>query len=131
MKVSEQQVLANLIQTHQQVVNNARSGYNSTNNEIKNFFINMSLEAQENIDKCKNKLKINYGIDYDADSAKYKVIKDGSTVEVTVDHMDGMKGSTALIKGYNSPAMISDITMKDGMKMYSHKWLTNDEVKLK
>ena len=45
--------------------------------------------------------------------------------------MDGMKGSTAIIKSYSLPANISDITMKDGMKMNNHKWLTNDEVKLK
>lgn len=45
--------------------------------------------------------------------------------------MDGMKGGTATIKSYSLPANISDITMKDGMKMNNHKWLTNDEVKLK
>lgn len=40
-----------------------------------------------------------------------------------------MKGSTATIKSYSLPANLSDITMKDGMKMNNHKWLTNDEVK--
>jgi hypothetical protein len=45
--------------------------------------------------------------------------------------MDGMKGGTATVKSYSMPAMLSDITMKDGMKMNNHKWLINNEVKLK
>lgn len=67
----------------------------------------------------------------DASDAPKKVIKEGSSVEVLVNHMDGMKGGTATVKSYSIPAMLSDITMKDGMKMQNHKWLTNDEVKLK
>lgn len=90
-----------------------------------------SLPAQEKITDAKKKLKDTFSIDYDADTAKTKVIKEGSSVEVLVNHMDGMKGGTATIKSYSLPANISDITMKDGMKMNNHKWLTNDEVKLK
>ena len=76
-------------------------------------------------------MKDNFSIDYDKDEAKSKVIKEGSNVEVLVNHMDGMKGGTATVKSYSLPAMLSDVVMKDGMKMPNHKWLTNDEVKLK
>ena len=76
-------------------------------------------------------MKDTFSIDYDGADAKKKVIKEGSEVEVLVNHMDGMKGGTATVKSYSMPAMLSDITMKDGMKMNNHKWLINDEVKLK
>jgi hypothetical protein len=76
-------------------------------------------------------LKSKFSIDYNSTDAKAKVIKEGSEVEVLVNHMDGMKGSKAIVKSYSIPAMLSDITMKDGMKMLNHKWVTNDEVKLK
>ena len=98
------------------------------------YYAHMSkvvLWEQGKITEIKKKLKDTFSIDYDADTAKTKVIKEGSSVEVLVNHMDGMKGSTATIKSYSLPANISDITMKDGMKMNNHKWLTNDEVKLK
>ena len=128
-KETSKQKLANLIQSYQQVVKCAQSLYDDT--DFKDWAVNLSLKAQDDIKEVKKKLKDKFSIDYDTDTAKSKVIKEGSLVEVLVDHMDGMKGSTAIIKSYSLPANISDITMKDGMKMNNHKWLTNDEVKLK
>ena len=128
-KETSKQKLANLIQSYQQVVKCAQSLYDDT--DFKVWAVSLSLKAQDDIKEVKKKLKDKFSIDYDTDTAKSKVIKEGSSVEVLVDHMDGMKGSTAIIKSYSLPANISDITMKDGMKMNNHKWLTNDEVKLK
>lgn len=128
-KDTSKQRLANLIQSYEQVVKSAQSLYDD--DELKNWAIDRSLEAQGKITEIKKKMKDTFSIDYDTDTAKTKVIKEGSSVEVLVNHMDGMKGSTAIIKSYSLPANISDITMKDGMKMNGHKWLTNDEVKLK
>ena len=129
-KETSKQKLANLIQCYEQVVKASQSLYDDEG-EIKGWAVNKSLEAQERIKETKKKLKDNFSIDYDSEDAKKKVIKEGSTVEVLVDHMDGMKGSTAIIKSYSLPANLSDITMKDGMKMNGHKWMTNNEVKLK
>ena len=126
---TSKQKLANLIQSLNQSVKVERSLYDDA--DFKEWAINHSLELQEKIKDVKKKLKDTFGIDYDADDAKKKIIKEGSEVEVLVNHMDGMKGSTAIIKSYSLPANISDITMKNGMKMNNHKWLTNDEVKLK
>ena len=128
-KETSKQKLANLIQSLNQSVKVAQSLYDDA--DLKEWAINHSLELQEKIKDVKKKLKDTFSIDYDATDAKKKVIKEGSEVEVLVNHMDGMKGSTATIKSYSLPANISDITMKDGMKMNNHKWLTNDEVKLK
>ena len=128
-KESSKQRLANLIQAYEQVVTAARSLYDD--DSLKSWAINNSNDAQTKIKEVKQKLKDTFSIDYDATDAKKKVIKEGSEVEVLVNHMDGMKGSTATIKSYSLPANISDITMKDGMKMNNHKWLTNDELKLK
>lgn len=89
-----------------------------------------ALDTKVKVSDIKKKLRAEAGLDYDSEEAKTKIIKQGSTVEVLVGHMDGMKGSTATIKSYSLPAMMSNITMKDGMKMNNHKWLTNDEVKL-
>lgn len=129
VKESSKQVLANLIQSYEQVVAACRSGYGDA--ALKEWLINHSNEAQEKIRQVKQKLKDDFKIDYDSDDAKKKIIREGSEVEVLANHMEGMKGSTAVVKKYSLPAMQSDITMKDGMKMNSHKWLTNDEVKLK
>ena len=128
-KESSKQRLANLIQAYEQVVAAARSLYDDT--DLKDWAMNYSIDAQNKVTEVKQKLKDTFSIDYDSTDAKKKVIKEGSEVEVLVNHMDGMKGSTATIKSYSLPAMLSDITMKDGMKMNNHKWLTNDEVKLK
>ena len=128
-KESSKQRLANLIQAYEQVVTAARSLYDD--DSLESWAINNSNDAQTKIKEVKQKLKDTFSIDYDATDAKKKVIKEGSEVEVLVNHMDGMKGSTATIKSYSLPANISDITMKDGMKMNNHKWLTNDELKLK
>ena len=128
-KETSKQKLANLVQSYQQVVKCAQSLYDDT--DLKDWAIYLSLKAQDDIEEVKKKLKDKFSIDYDTDTAKSKVIKEGSTVEVLVDHMDGMKGSTAIVKSYSLPANLSDITMKDGMKMNNHKWMTNDEVKLK
>jgi hypothetical protein len=129
-KETSKQKLANLIQAYENVVTVARSIYDDE--ELEDWVINThSLPAQTKIDDVKKKLKDTFSIDYDASDAKIKIIKQGSSVEVLADHMDGMKGSTAIIKSYSLPANISDITMKNGMKMNNHKWLTNNEVKLK
>lgn len=128
-KESSKQRLANLIQAYEQVVATARSLYDD--DSLKSWSIDYSNDAQNKIKEVKKKLKDTFSIDYDDADAKKKVIKEGSEVEVLVNHMDGMKGGTATIKSYSLPANISDITMKDGMKMKGHKWLTNDEVKLK
>lgn len=128
-KESSKQRLANLIQAYEQVVSAARSLYDD--DSLKSWAIDYSNDAKNKIKEVKTKLKDTFSIDYDGADAKNKVIKEGSEVEVLVNHMDGMKGGTATIKSYSLPANISDITMKDGMKMKDHKWLTNDEVKLK
>lgn len=122
------QVLANLIQANEVIASISRSGY--SDEDLKQFFITQSLEAQGRTKILKQKLKDTFYIDYDADSAKEDVIKEGSKVELLANHMDGMKGGTAIIKSYSLPAMLSDITMNDGMTMKNHKWLTNDEAKL-
>ena len=129
VKDTSKQVLANLIQANEIIVSIARKGY--SDNDLKDFLTSQSLIAQTGITNIKKKLKDAFDIDYDSESAKTKVIKVDSKVEVLADHMDGMKGSIATIKSYSLPANLSDITMKDGMKMNNHKWLTNDEVKLK
>jgi hypothetical protein len=128
-KESSKQQLANLIQTYEQVVIAARKLYDDA--DLKDWAMNYSIDAQNKITEVKQKLKDTFSIDYDATDAKKKVIKEGSEVEVLVNHMDGMKGGTATVKSYSMPAMLSDITMKDGMKMNNHKWLINNEVKLK
>jgi len=128
-KETSKQGLANLIQCYEQTAKAAQYLYND--DDLKQWAINHSLLCQAKIKDVKKKLKDTFSIDYDATDAKKKVIKEGSEVEVLVNHMDGMKGSTATIKSYSLPANLSDITMKDGMKMNNHKWLTNDEVKLK
>jgi hypothetical protein len=128
-KESSKQKLANLIQCYEQTVKSAQSLYDD--DELKQWATDHSLLCQDKIKEVKKKLKDTFSIDYDATDASSKVIKEGSIVEVLADHMDDMKGSTATIKSYSLPANITDITMKDGMKMPNHKWLTNDEVKLK
>lgn len=128
-KDTSKQVLANLIQANESVVIIARTGYGDK--DLEDWMIAQSLEAQSRITQIKKKLKDTFSIDYDATDAKKKVIKEGSEVEVLVNHMDGMKGSSATVTSYSIPAMLSDVVMKDGMKMSNHKWLTNDEVKLK
>jgi hypothetical protein len=128
-KDSSKQKLANLIQSYNAVVISAQSLYDDE--ALKRWAIDHSLEAQSKRDDAKKKLKDDYSVDYDASDAPKKVIKEGSNVEVLVNHMDGMKGGTATVKSYSIPAMLSDVVMKDGMKMPNHKWLTNDEVKLK
>ena len=128
-KETSKQKLANLIQCYEQTVKAAQSLYDD--DDLKQWAIDHSLLCQDKIKDVKKKLKDTFSIDYDSADAKKKIIKEGSEVEVLVNHMDGMKSSTSIIKSYSLPANISDITMKDGMKMNNHKWLTNDEVKLK
>lgn len=128
-KDSSKQILANMIQANEAIVAICRSGYDDES--LKNWLAIESNAAQERVKKLKEKLKEAFSIDYDTADAAKKIIKEGSSVEVLVNHMDGMKGGTATVKSYSIPAMLSDITMKDGMKMPQHKWLTNDEVKLK
>lgn len=128
-KDTSKQILANLIQTNEAIVKIARSGY--SDDDLRVWLSEQTLSAQARIKEIKKKLKDTFSIDYDSDSAKKSLIKEGSSVEVLVNHMDGMQGSAAIVKSYSIPAMLSDITMKDGMKMNNHKWLTNDEAKLK
>lgn len=130
VKNTSKQKMANLIQCYQQVVKAAQSMYDDEG-VIKSWAVQKSLTAKDDITEVKKKLKDIFSVDYDTDDAKKKVIKEGSVVKVLVNHMDGMNSSTATIKSYSLPANILDITMKNGMKMNNHKWLTNDEVELK
>lgn len=123
------QKLANLIQAYDQVIGCAREMYDDS--DLKDWAIGHSNNAQSKQNDVIKKLNEKFSIEYSSPTAKEKIIKEGSKVEVLVNHMDGMKGSEAIVKSYSLPAMMSDITMKDGMKMPDHKWLTNDEVKLK
>lgn len=126
---TSKQKLANLIQAYDQVIGCAREMYDDS--DLKDWAIGHSNDAQSKQNDAIKKLNEKFSIEYSSSTAKEKIIKEGSKVEVLVDHMDGMKGSEAIVKSYSLPAMMSDITMKDGMKMPNHKWLTNDEVKLK
>lgn len=56
-----------------------------------------SLDAQDNFTETNEKLKEFFSIDFTSDTAKKSIIKEGSEVEVLVDHMDGMKGSKAIV----------------------------------
>ena len=128
-KDSSKQILANIIQANEVLIEIARQDY--SDKELIDYFIEQSLNAQDAIDSAKKQLKELFSIDYDSKDANKEVIKDGSEVTVNVDHMHGMKGGTAKIKSYTLPAMLSDVTMSDGMVMKNNKWLTNKEVKLK
>lgn len=99
-KDKSKQQLADLIQSYEQVVRVARQLYDDET--LKDWAQKEhSLPAQEKIADVKKMLKDTFSIDYDADSAKSKVIKEGSSVEVLVNHMEGMKGATATIKSYS------------------------------
>lgn len=128
-KDTSKQRLANLIQIYEQALDCARSFYDD--DALKSWAIAYSNDIQVKIKRVKQKLKSTFNIDYDAVDAKTKVIKEGSEVNVLADHMPGMKGGTAIIKKYSLPANLSDVTMMDGMKVNNHKWMTNDEIKLK
>lgn len=127
--MSTAQKIANLINAYDAVIEAARSMYDDSS--VQDWAVDKSNQAQSDRNDCTKRLKSTFGIDYESEDAKDKIIKVGSKVEVLVNHMDGMKGSTAIVKAYSLPAMKSDITMRDGMKMPDHKWLTNNEVKLK
>ena len=129
-KDSSKQQFANLIQAYQQVLTIARQMY-FDDSLIKWAQNEHSFFAQDKIFEVKKMLNETFSIDYDSEQAKNQIVKEGSIVEVFANHMPGMVGSTAIIKSYSLPANLSDITMKDGMKMNNHKWMTNDEVKLK
>lgn len=126
---TSKQKLANLIQAYDQVIACAREIYDDS--DLRDWAIDHSNDAQSKQNDAIKKLNEKFSIEYSSSTAKEKIIKEGSKVEVLVNHMDGMKGSEAIVKSYSLPAMLSDITMKDGMKMPDHKWLTNNEVKLK
>jgi hypothetical protein len=127
-KTSSKQRLANLIQSCEQSLKIARSLYDD--DDLKQWAVEYSLRCQAQIKQVKQTLKQTFGVDYDDVGSKNEVIKVGSKVRVLADHMDGMEGSTATVTGYAEPAMLSDITMTDGMKMNAHKWLINKEVEL-
>jgi hypothetical protein len=80
-KDTSKQKLANLIQCYEQVVKAAQSLYDDEG-VIKDWAIRKSMNAQNDIKDVKEKLKDTFSIDYDADTAKTKVIKEGSSVEV-------------------------------------------------
>lgn len=126
--MDSKQKIANLIQAYEMVVSIARGMYSDP--DLKDWAVQHSINANLNADDGIKKLNEYANIDYNSSTAKNSIIKEGSKVEVLVNHMDGMKGGTAIIKSYSLPAMLSDIKMKDGMEMPDHKWLTNDEVKL-
>ena len=128
-KEASKQQLANLIQCYEQSLTAARELYDDK--AIKQWAVENGVAINDSIKKTKEKLKEVFGIDYDSSGAKKQIIMEGSEVEVMADHMHGMKGGTAMVKRYSMPAMLSDITMTDGMMMKNHKWLINDEVKLK
>jgi predicted RND superfamily exporter protein len=125
---NNKQNLADIIQSNESVIKICRNNYNS---KSKDFYKKISNMANEIILEAKKELKDNFKIDYDSSNAKNEIIKIGSKIIVNVNHMDGMKGSSAIVKDYSITAMLCDITMKDGMKMNNHKWVTNDEVSLK
>ena len=125
-KETSKQVLANLIQANEQIIRIARKGYSDP--DLKKWFVDQSIKATDQVKDAKKQLQDFFQIDYD--TAENDLIKEGSIVEVLVEHMEGMKGGTAEVKSYDMPAMLSDVTMKNGMVMKNHKWLTNDEVKL-
>lgn len=126
---SKAQILANIIQCYGQTINQMRELYGYS--ELKDWAVQESLKTQSEQSIIIEKLKSISGIDYNSESAKSKIIKEGSNVTILVNHMHGMNSGTAIVKSYSMPAMLSDITMEDGMKMTNHKWLTNEEVKLK
>ena len=128
VKETSKQKLANLIQSEEQVVKSAQALYDD--DDFKDWAIEKSLASQDRIREIKQKLKDTFSIDYDSLDTKKKLIKEGSEVEVLVEHMKGMKGGKATIKSYSMPAALSDVVMTDGMMMNNHKWLTNNEVKL-
>ena len=105
-----------------------RSGYGDSN--LKDWLVNESLNLQAKTDEAKKKLKDSFNIDYDSEEAKKQVVKEGSKVQVLVNHMPNMKGGVATVKKYLLPAMLSDIKMQNGMVMNNHKWLINEEVKI-
>lgn len=126
---TNKQVLANLIQLNELIIKVSRSGYKDE--DLKEWLVKQTFSAQERISDIKKNLEDTFSIDYDSEDSKKEVIKEGSIVKVLVNHMDGMKNSDATVLSYSIPAMLSDITMSDGMKMNKHKWLTNNEVELK
>ncbi len=126
---TSKQKLANLIQSEEATLRASRAMYDDE--DVKAWAVKQSEATIERLKEQKKKLKDTFDVDYDADDAKTKVVKEGSKVKVLVDHMKGMKDGTATVKSYAQPAMLSDIVMKDGMDMKDHKWLTNDEVELK
>lgn len=122
------QKLANLIQAYGCVIDAAKSL--KTDASLSDWADRRISHAEELQKFAKNQLRVSFGIDYDGKESATQLIKEGSQVKVLVNHMDGMKGGKAVIKSYSLPAMLSDITMRDGMVMDDHKWLINDEVKL-
>jgi hypothetical protein len=127
-KTESKQQIANLIQAEEATLRASRAMYNDP--DMKGWALNQSEATLGRIKEQKKKLKEVFELDYDATDANTKVVKEGSKVKVLVDHMKGMKGGTATVKSYAQPAMLSDVVMKDGMKMNGHKWLINDEVEL-
>lgn len=125
------QVLANLIQANEQMIKMLRKGYKDPN--LKFVLVQQTLSTEKRIDSLKKLLKENFDIDYDSAKAKTQIIKEGSEVQVNVNHTDNMKGSKAKIISYSEPAFIAEIMMDhmdDAEKMKNHKWLTNSEVEL-
>jgi len=125
---NNKQNLANIIQSNECIIKICRDNYKG---KSKDFFREISNMANNIIIKAKIELKDTFDIDYDSLKSKNEIIKQGSEIIINVNHMDGMKNSTGIVKDYSISAMLCDITMKDGMKMKDHKWVTNDEVTLK
>lgn len=123
------QLLANLIQCYSVVLSSLDEI--AKDKGLKKWADGQRAGIEEKQQYAKNQLRKTSGIDYDSKDAAAKIIKEGSVVTVLVDHMHGMKSGVANVLSYSLPAMLSDVTMKGGMVMDHHKWLTNDEVKLK
>ncbi|MEM1505214.1 YdhK family protein [Domibacillus sp. 8LH] len=56
----------------------------------------------------------------------------GDEVTLAADHMEGMKGASAMIdSAVNTTVYMIDFTTTDGEKVTNHKWVTEDELTAK
>lgn len=82
---SSKQQLADLMHGYNQITELARRLYNDP--DLKDWAVQKSLEAQGNFNETNGKLKEFFSIDFTSDTAKKSIIKEGSEVEVLVDHI--------------------------------------------
>lgn len=100
--------------------NNMNSSMSKDNSNKDSMNMNMDMKMKHK-NKLPNDLK-------KATDPKYKV---GSTVKLTADHMDGMKGATAKVTGaYDTPLYVVDYTPTNGGKeVKNHKYVVKSELK--